>query len=522
LSSPFSPQLQSGKRDIKKLQWLAYSQFHLGEYQKALDVYRELQKLTQDAREKNLFHLYAASCLLYLGQPADAEKEAQYAPDDEPLKARLMFHIAFKQNDESKLVQNHQKLSTSVEDRLTLASFHFMQGSHQEATDIYKERFLDNREHSALQVYIAMCYYALDFFEESLGMLAPYFEKNPDSVMAANLKACNHYRLYDGKAAEAELKHILDVLASSSQNAEDDLLQHNLVVFRGGENSQTVLPPLIDAIPEARLNLAVCHLRNNEFTEAHELMKDIKPSTVQQYILKAATSAAVGQANGSAEHLQTAHQLFQLVGSSKSECDTIPGRQSMASCYILCKQWDDVLVYLDSIAPYSQADPTFWYNLGLAQASVGKYAEAEQALLNVQDERLRDEYVYVSWLTRCLIKGGKAEEAWEMYQNWSSQDSVNLLILIANECYQVGSFYYAAKAFDVLERLDPQPIYWDGKRGACCGVFKLVTEQQAPPELLVDIINMLRANATSPQADYIMRTMIKWAEDNHLDAIIGL
>ena len=33
----------------------------------------------------------------------------------------------------------------------------------------------------------------------------------------------------------------------------------------------------------------------------------------------------------------------------------------------------------------------------------------------------------------------------------------------------MGHFVYAAKAFDVLERLDPDPEYWEGKRGACIG-----------------------------------------------------
>lgn len=39
---------------------------------------------------------------------------------------------------------------------------------------------------------------------------------------------------------------------------------------------------------------------------------------------------------------------------------------------------------------------------------------------------------------------------------------------------QMGHFLYAAKAFDVLERLDPDPEYWEGKRGACVGVFQQV------------------------------------------------
>ena len=36
----------------------------------------------------------------------------------------------------------------------------------------------------------------------------------------------------------------------------------------------------------------------------------------------------------------------------------------------------------------------------------------------------------------------------------------------------MGHFLFAAKAFDVLERLDPDPEYWEGKRGACVGVFQ--------------------------------------------------
>jgi hypothetical protein len=39
---------------------------------------------------------------------------------------------------------------------------------------------------------------------------------------------------------------------------------------------------------------------------------------------------------------------------------------------------------------------------------------------------------------------------------------------------QMGSFLYSAKAFDVLERLDPDPEAWEGKRGAVVGVFQQV------------------------------------------------
>ena len=44
----------------------------------------------------------------------------------------------------------------------------------------------------------------------------------------------------------------------------------------------------------------------------------------------------------------------------------------------------------------------------------------------------------------------------------------------------MGQFYYAAKAFDVLERLDPNPEYWEGKRGACVGVFQIIIAGHEP------------------------------------------
>ena len=54
----------------------------------------------------------------------------------------------------------------------------------------------------------------------------------------------------------------------------------------------------------------------------------------------------LGQVKGDPEHLKKAQQYYQLVGASASECDTIPGRQCMASCFFLLKQFEDVLVFL--------------------------------------------------------------------------------------------------------------------------------------------------------------------------------
>jgi len=78
-------------------------------------------------------------------------------------------------------------------------------------------------------------------------------------------------------------------------------------------------------------------------------MKNFEPSTPQEYILKGIVNSVLGQEQESREHLKIAQQYFQLVGGSASECDTIPGRQCMVSCFFLLKQFDDVLIYLNSI-----------------------------------------------------------------------------------------------------------------------------------------------------------------------------
>ncbi|XP_038048285.1 intraflagellar transport protein 56-like isoform X2 [Patiria miniata] len=80
---------------------------------------------------------------------------------------------------------------------------------------------------------------------------------------------------------------------------------------------------------------------------------------------------------------------------------------------------------------------------------------------------------------------------------------------------EMGQFYYAAKAFDVLERLDPNPEYWEGKRGACVGVFQQIIAGHEPRETLRDILQILR-NTGNPQVEYIIRVMKKWAKDNRV------
>ncbi len=76
---------------------------------------------------------------------------------------------------------------------------------------------------------MAMCYYKLDYFDVSQDLLATYLSHCPTSIIALNLKACNIFKLYNGKAAAAELKLITE--QPHSYKFADDLLKHNMVMY---------------------------------------------------------------------------------------------------------------------------------------------------------------------------------------------------------------------------------------------------------------------------------------------------
>ncbi|KAG5853831.1 hypothetical protein ANANG_G00030710 [Anguilla anguilla] len=481
-------QRSAGEREEDADLWLGYCAFHLGDYRRAMEEYRAS---TQRSGCPADVWVYLACTHFFLGLYKEAEEAALKAPKSQ-LQNRLLFHLAHKFNDEKKLMGFHQNLEDVTEDQLSLASIHYMRSHYQEAIDIYKRILLQNRDFLALNVYSI-----------------------PDSTIALNLKACNHFRLYNGKAAEAELKNLIDISSSSFEFAKE-LIRHNLVVFRGGEGALQVLPPLIDVISEARLNLVIYYLRQDDVQEAYNLIKDLEPTTPQEYILKGVVNAALGQEVGSRDHLKIAQQFFQLVGGSASECDTIPGRQCMASCFFLLRQFEDVLIYLNSVKSYFYNDDTFNFNYAQAKAAVGNYREAEEVFLLIQSEKIKNDYVYLSWLARCYIMNKKARLAWELYLKMeTSAESFSLLQLIANDCYKMGQFYYSAKAFDILERLDQNPEYWEGKRGACVGIFQLILAGREPRETLREVLPLLR-NTGNPQVEYIIRALKKWAKDNRV------
>lgn len=124
------------------------------------------------------------------------------------------------------------------------------------------------------------------------------------------------------------------------------------------------------------------------------------------------------------------------------------------------------------VSPFPE--DTFNFNFGQAKTACNQFKEAEETFLLIQDAHIKNDYIYISNLARCYVMNKKPQQAWELYLKMENgAESFNLLLLIANDCYRMGEFWYAAKAFDTLDRLEPNPEFWEGKRGAIVGVFQV-------------------------------------------------
>ena len=154
-----------------------------------------------------------------------------------------------------------------------------------------------------MNVYAAFCYYKQEFYDICNEMLQAYLKDNKDSIVAVNLKACNTFQLYDGAMAEEEFRKLEKLYEGGDIYADYDLLRHNLCVFRGGENALQVLPPLLDLFPEAKLNLIIYYLKNDSIDKASDLMKDLRPVSPREYMLRAVVNAVIGQKNEDKERL---------------------------------------------------------------------------------------------------------------------------------------------------------------------------------------------------------------------------
>uniref|UniRef100_A0A1I7ZQK1 TPR_REGION domain-containing protein n=1 Tax=Steinernema glaseri TaxID=37863 RepID=A0A1I7ZQK1_9BILA len=486
--------------------WLGHCAFHAGEYTKALEVYEWMLSLKDCPTE---VHVYVGCCLFFMGRHKEAQEAAEKGPKS-ALQNRLLLLISHRTGNDQKVLAHHAQLRDSIEDQCCLATINYMRSHFHDAQEIYKRLAESNESFHAIAIYLGMCMYRQDYFEPALRLTNDYLSTHNDSVTVINLKAACLFRLYDGERAVAELKRIPEQ-AFASHYAKH-ILKHNLVVFQNGEAALQVLPALVDIVPEARANLIIFHLRRNELSEAHALIQ-YEPKQPTDYLLKAVVLCTIGYHTGKAEALEQAADYFQTVGQSVAECDTITGRQCMASHYFIKKMFEEVVVYLDSIKDYFKDDSLFNFNYGQAQLCCSNYEEAERRLAAVTDDDITADPVFMQSLARAYIMNKKPHLAWELYQKKrSSSGSPFMLDVIASDSYRSGYYYYAAKAYDSLERIT-NVDHWLAKRGCCAGLFQHVVNRRAPVQHLEEVLGLIERYNTS-QAIYMITTISKWISDN--------
>ena len=434
--------------------------------------------------------------------------------------------MAFKLGEGTEVLEAHNKLNlNSVCDNLALAALHYLKNEQEEAIEIYKKIYMD-KKYDALDIYLAMCYYKLEFFDIALDLVNHYLSVHQESIIANNLKAAIEYNSTgNDKAAKEILLNLTKISKTSNIIEDNDLLRHNLAVFDNEPNSTSnklkTFSSLIDIIPEARQNLIIYYLRNDQVNQAYNLIKEMQPITSKDYILKAVVHCILGQniaerdGDRMNEHLKKAQTFFQSIGASTTECDTIEGRQCMASCFRLSNAFNDEIIYLDSIEQYMKDDDDFNWNYGIALASCQNYKQAEEVLSRVKKEKYRNDQVYLSWLCRCYIMNDKPDLAWNLYISIDNHlVAVYILNFIAHELYRMGHFYFSFKAFVFLEKFSPSIENSKGKISSAIGVFYLLLSAKISSDRLQDVIHYLCDGPETPEVNKVLKVFKNWGKEN--------
>lgn len=487
--------------------WNGYSLFHSGLYSDAIELYEDLLKKDPDDK---VLHLYISSCQYYNQDYEDARESAIKGPDCD-FRTRLIFHIAHQRNDEDELFNAHSKLVGTLENQLSLAAIHYMRGHYQDAVEIYQRLLVQHPDFLALHVYIAMCQFKLELYNESNEEVDVYLNENSDSAVALNLKSCDYLKLFDSEIAESQLLQIKK-FSSASYEFIDTLLTHNLCIFHDGEDGFKILPKISTILSEARYNLAVLYMRDNKPKEANDIIQDYQPLELNESILKGTVLLSMGQENSEAGPIEEANGIFAEIGSMESIKDTISGRECLASTKFIVGDYDETLRVLQTIEDYVSDMDEFNYDKGMTLASVSRWAEAERYLLMVKNPSYINEIYYISWLCRCYIKNKKPEEAWRLYlDSTSTDDSKALLHIISSDCFSTGQYYYAMRAYDVLTKYETELQYKDGLIASAVGVFRGVLTRKESSDKLTEVINIL---STEPDAAQVVQTIRQYAMDS--------
>ena len=371
---------------------------------------------------------------------------------------------------------------------------------------------MDHPDFLALNVYISMCQFKLDQFEESNQTVDQYLAVHSDSAVALNLKSCDYLRLYTPDIAESQLLQIRK-FASSNYEFVDNLINHNLCIFQNGDDGFKILPPLLNSLNESKYNLAVLYLRESNSAEAYNIIKDYPTPDVPDLLLKAGVDLAYGQLSGEQKLIEDATIVFKEISEMTPAKDTIPGRQALITYLFVQAEFQGCLSAINSIEEHVGALDELIYNKAMALASIGRYDEAEKYFLQVQNPYYTKEIYYLQWLVKCYVHNKKPEEAWKIVTTCTNPEEAKLLLqIIAIDCFTTKSFYYAMKAYETLSRIDLDPSNKQGMIASAIGVFRNVLSRKETSDKIPEILEVLH---DEPDAAQIVQTIENHIQNSH-------
>ncbi|CAI2343379.1 unnamed protein product [Caenorhabditis sp. 36 PRJEB53466] len=509
--------------------WLAHCFYRLRKYDEAAKVYTAMMEKPNAPAELGVF---LACCKFYMQQYVEAKTIAEKCPRT-PLCIRLMMNVSLRLNDEKRILSFHSNLGNSLEDQLSLAGVNFYRMHYNEAIEVYTSILAKSSTLIGLNINMALCYAKMDLPNVAYNLAKNYLRSFPNSPFAKNLLLAVVYRTITSKTNLEEKSELAKNLVQDGKTLApemeallkkrlypeiENICKHNLVLFKNCETALQVLPSLMKHVPEARLNLILYHLNKNNINDAFELANDLDPTTPYDFVVKALTYLIYGQLKSDSDYLSRAESFFRTVGDSPVVQDTVVGRQASAAYLFLSGKYADVIMYLDSISEYFTNNDPFLLNMGQAYLMVKDYKKAEDNFIRVVGPE-RDTALYKSMLCKCLIRNKKPLKAWEIMVKTSRPDEkIMLLKLIANESYMSLEFYFAAKAFHELELIDPSMEYWNGKRGACAGLFRQLANHKSDLTNIENMREVLKLIEAKPHtnSDFMSKVIRSWAANHNV------
>lgn len=260
---------------------------------------------------------------------------------------------------------------------MALAAVHYLRTHYNQALECYEEVLATQHEYYAIYLNMALCYYKLGEYERCDEQLAVYREHCEDSFSSLNLAAAVKFK-------QNKLKEALEILETMKSDKAIEALpayKHNKCLFQGLNAATHVLATLVNSVSEARANLVRLYIQRKQYKEAYECVQNFEPAVSSEYCLRAAAFAYYGQHVTDMGALTYSRAAYATVGQSDADKDTLLGRRAMAAAFFLDGEFDDAIMYYESIEDIQKdSQEQFDLNYGLTLAAVGKDEKALELL----------------------------------------------------------------------------------------------------------------------------------------------